>query len=389
MLVIKLFADPLQADRIQVEVSRQIDQQNTHIATYIAQGSITTAASHYSSYNLLLNDSFDEETVRLFGRYGIIQLISHQGSTSAPDDIFLSGGQAPDQDLPPNVLRLETEDHRQLLFLVRKIANLRAEVLVQPSFNQHPVMPPSSDSLVSRHLHKLLTVATASLSPFVALASANAQCKTPTNGQNGSASGAGYSAVNQTYIQNQEGGISPGGTSPNGTGYGATYYGLDLGMTSANSLANTFHLPQSTINFFSPLIGKTGSAAVQAYNSNPAFANPPAAIQQQVYANVYPAYFAAAAASFNQLAANKGINFQFSNMPMQWQTVTASMYFQAGPPTASTSSKFMQTQFASQIVNGQYSAAYQNLQNFQSPNVYQNQRAAANAQYLSNDGCTN
>jgi len=69
--------------------------------------------------------------------------------------------------------------------------------------------------------------------------------------------------------------------------------------------------------------------------------------------------------------------------------VTASMYFQAGPPTASTSSKFMQTQFASQIVNGQYSAAYQNLQNFQSPNVYQNQRAAANAQYLSNDGCTN
>jgi hypothetical protein len=390
MLSLRLTPCPDESQKITISVYRSMDdEKEVKCGEYEATGSIGGDHTYFDRCELVLNDSFDDESVSLFGRYGILRLLP---LNQAPDDyagsVFVSGGKDSVAD-EPNWLRLSRDDHRHLMFLVRRVPEIRA-FITDAHFTRrgcHDVT--KSEGNVARHLTRLLQVSTAA-SPFMVLATAGAQCKTPTGGQTGSVSGNGYSAINQTLVQNQEGGISPGGTSPNGTGYGVTYYGLDLSFQSKTSLANTFQLPQSAINFFSPLLGKTGASAQQAFNSSPTYANPPSTIQQQVYSNVYPVYFAAAAASFNQLAASKNLTtFQFSNMPMQWQTVVASMYFQAASPTPSINQKFMQTQFASQIVNGQYSTAYTNLTNFQSPNVYQNQRAAANAQYLKADGCTN
>lgn len=389
MLKLTLAPLPCESRKVRLAVYRDIDGQEIKCGDYEGTGDIVCEHTYFDRCELVLNDSFDDQSVSLFGRYGILRLLPlNQDAEIYAGNLFISGGASfPTEE--SNWLQLSQDDHRHLMFLVRRDSEVRAFTIdsdvTRPA--SHDIT--KSGGAIAQHLTRLLRAA-AAVSPFIALSRAGAQCTAPTNGQNGSASGNGYSAIDQSRIQNQEGGISPGGTSPNGAGYGVTYYGLDLSGNSKSSLANTFHMSQSLINWLSPLLGKTGISAEQAYYANSMYANPPASLQQQVYSNVYPVYFAAAAASFNQLAQNKGITtYQFSNMPMQWQTVVASMYFQAAGPTPSTSQKFMKTQFASQIVNGQYSTAYTNLTNFGSPNVYQNERASSNANWLADQGCTN
>jgi hypothetical protein len=223
-------------------------------------------------------------------------------------------------------------------------------------------------------------------SPFILQSTAAAQCTGPTNTPYGSVSGSNYSGINGSFIANQEG-RSLTGNIPAGGSAGVTFSGLDLGQQSAGTLAN-FGFSQSFINKYSPFIGLTGTAAQSAWNNNPSLQTISSSEQSQIYNNVYTAYYSAAATSFNEKAAQEGISFQFSQMPAQWQTVVASMYFQAAPATANPNSKFMNTQFASQIINGQYSAALANLQNFGSPSAAQNIRAQQNANYINGTNCS-
>jgi hypothetical protein len=379
MLLLTITRDPQSESRsaFLLAVSRETKGETFSVASYKALGQVRETAE-YAEHRVILNDSFQSEDVEEFGRYGIVEL---RGEPER-EPLYIAGGKPEGADAPetPGLLRLSREDHRHLLFLLRSDDSLLARVEAG-----EPVEGGTTAPLLAR-LAQIAAVAGTAAAPFAFASQAAAQCEAPTGGQNGSASGAGYTGIDSKLIQTQEGGTLTGNV-PTGSS-GVTFFGLDLGMQSASTLTNKYGLSPSLVQQFSPFLGKIGPAAVSAFNANPNNQTITTAQQQQIYNQVYPVYYAAAAASFNMLAQQKGLNFQFSQMNVQWQSVVASMYFQGAGPSPGLGSKFMQTNFASQIVNQQWSAATANLKNFNGPSSAQNNRALSNYNYLQKHNCT-
>lgn len=383
MLLLRIRQNAHDASACTIEVSKRSEGAVSPIRTYIAEGLLPAADGFYFQHRVILNDVFEAEDVSRFGRYGIIEF-SSQRPERLPA-IYISGGrQEGSQAAESRLLRLSREDHRHLLFVLRSQDFVSLEVVSAPA--ELPEAEAARSTLWMRLL-QIVGTATIAGSPFYSASSAAAQCSNPSGGQNGSVSGAGYSGINQPTIQNQEGGV---GIPSSGSGY--TLYGLDLGQTTVSALQNTFNLSPALIKAVSPVVGQVGATAQSTLNNNPSIqayvSQNAASVQQQIYQKVYPVYFAAAAASFNQLAQSKGLSFTFDSMNVQWQTVVASMYFQGAGPTPGINGKFMNTQFASQIVNQQWSAAMTNLSAFNGPSAAQNTRARANWSYLNNNKCT-
>jgi len=373
------------------DIYRENEEGLIFVRSYPAQGIVSGHDNLIlDNRRVVLNDTFNVDDVNAFGRYGIIELSSSDGSSH----VYITGGKEqgePEGERAVNLLRLSKDDHRHLVFILRRDDQLRAEVDSSPAaLEAVPAQASAAEASAASRLYTRLSQIVASSvvvgSPFILQSTAAAQCTGPTNSPYGSVSGSNYSGVNGSFIANQEG-RSLTGNIPAGGSAGVTFNGLDLGQQSTGTLAG-FGFSQSFINKYSAFIGLTGAQALSAWNANPSLHTVTSSDQAQIYNNVYPAYYSAAAASFNARAAQEGISFQFSQMPAQWQTVVASMYFQAAPATANPNSKFMNTQFASQIINQQYSAALANLQNFGSPSSAQNIRAQQGANYINGQNCS-
>jgi hypothetical protein len=368
----------------QCDLYRKSDEGLIFIRSYIAEGIVPGDNLAFDQHRVILNDSFNIDDVDAFGRYGIIEL----SSSHSPHCIYLTGGKGQAvlaDESAAGLLRLNKDDHRHLVFLLRRDDGLYAEIDAEDNPGIAVQAASATASLLRTRLSQIVATSVVAGSPFILQSTAAAQCAPPPNTPNGSVSGSNYSGINGSYIANQEG-RSLTGNIPAGGSSGVTFNGLDLGQQSAQSLQH-LGLSQSFINQYSAFIGLTGSRATSAWNANPGLHTITASQQSDIYAQVYPVYYSAAATSFNEKAAQAGVAFQFSQMTPQWQTVVASMYFQAAPSTPGTGSKFMNTQFASQIINQQFSAAMQNLQNFGSPSAAQNIRALQNYNYLNGQNC--
>ena len=390
MILIRFKGNPDSHETL-CDIYRENEEGLIFVRSYPAQGVVRGCDNiPLDNRRVVLNDTFDIDDVNAFGRYGIIELSSGDGTRQ----VYITGGKEQgeaESERAVNLLRLSKDDHRHLVFLLRRDDQLRAEVdspaeSLQSGQAQADVAQAPSESRLYARLSQIVASSVVVGSPFILQSTAAAQCTGPTNTPYGSVSGSGYSGINGSFIFNQEG-RSLTGNIPAGGSAGVTYNGLDLGQQSSGTLAG-LGFSQSFINKYSAFIGLTGAQALSAWNANPSLHTITSADQTQIYNNVYPAYYSAAAASFNAKAAQQGISFQFSQMPAQWQTVVASMYFQAAPATANPNSKFMNTQFASQIINQQYSAALANLQNFGSPSAAQNIRAQQGANYINGQNCS-
>jgi hypothetical protein len=368
-----------------LEVFRESENAVSHIATYSAEGCVPGIERCLTHHRIILNDTFNLEDVALFGRYGILEFSSGEQEHAVTREIlYISGGKREEVETSGRpLLRLSKDDHRHLMFLLRS----NSQVIVE--LNGGDTGLPAVEDInhdearVWQRLSQIAAQTVAVASPFFFSSVAAAQCSVPSAGQNGSVTGANYTGIEGNVIQHQEGGVAKPTTST-----GLTLFGLDLGAQNMSSLQNTFQLPDSMVQQLAPYVGLKGVSATAALNNHPLNTDNLSSMQQTIYANVYPVYFSAAAASFNMLAQSKGSNFTFAQMNVQWQTVFASMYFQAAPPNATINDKFMRTQFASQMVNQQWSAALQNLSNFQSPSSPQNIRALDNYKFLTKTGCT-
>lgn len=375
-----------------LEVTRHLAGASSLVANYSAVGFIPVSGA-FGSHRVILNDTFDRDDVRLFGRHGIIELshVSPEGVSSdniAP--LYISGGREEASMTPvSSLLRLSREDHRQLIFLLRSDPDLAATVSPDSEFIDES---PSSTSSHAGRFSQIVGKAAAIGSPFVFTSVVAAQCHQPNDGGT-YASGNTYTGIDSSHIQQQEGGNTVGTVPTNSSG--VTTSGMDWGQHTASDARN-LGISQSTINQFSPflakgpgqpLIGQSARNVMAQYPSTQFTLSAPQ--QQQIYASVYPKYYSAAGASFNSKAAAQGINFQFSQLNVQWQTAFASMFFQAagGNPSGSGGSRFMNTQFASQVIAQNWSGAMANLKSYQSTSA-ENNRALSNYNYLQKAGCT-
>lgn len=390
MLSLRIIRNSITEAACRIEIHRSVGDSCSQIGSYLAEGGGLQVSTQFDKHRIILNDSLEREDVKLFGRYGIIELA---GSADGAPRLYISGGKEAELRLAaPELIRLSREDHRHLLFLLANDEDLTAEFVCEESNGRPEAQSETAEtSPILNRLWRIVTGGAVAGSPFVFTAVAAAQCKQPGDGGN-YATGNGYNGINSQEIQNQEGNNLVGVVPSNNSG--VTTSGFDWGWHTYSECIN-LGIDQATCDQFEPFMASGPGDPTLGQDARDAMADAQqsqytlsTAQQQTIYNNVYPKYYSAAASSMNAKAASMGVNFQFSQLNVQWQTVMASMYFQAagGNPSGSGGSRFMNTNLVSQVINGQLSAAMQNLSNYQSTTA-ENNRAKRNFDYLNNTNC--
>lgn len=393
MLLLRIVSDQCRPDHLLLSVLDTNTTPSLSLFSASAKGTIACLPDllrQSSSVRILLSPDWKVTDVQLFGRYGIIELIGHRSDESpgSNDDasLYIIGVTGSSVDwTADNLIRVSNSDHRTLVALLGHEKELTIEYMSRDLALSIPNLPQISkysdnESARARLVHWATTIPLAA-TPFLIPNAAEAQCASPSSGNYDS--GTNYSGVDFDHIiDSDEGGNATAGYVPSSTSGVTIAGGLDLGVNDAADLSAD-GVPQNLIDQFQPFLapgsGQTlvGADATAALNANPAAAQITEAQANQINQAVYNTYSNQVAVAFN----NASPNMMFTDLNVQWQTVIVSMYYQA--------KSIVNTQFFSQVANGQWSAAIANLQNFGGPSSAQNNRAKKNADYLTNSGCTN
>ena len=374
MLLIRISALPGSSGRSTIEAN---DEDVTLTITAEGRPSDSHYGGVFRSHRILLSPDMRPEDSLLFGRHGLLEL--SQDSASSPC-LYITGGKSAEQNKSlDGMLRVSAADHRTLIRMVAQHDRIQAEVLSTAV----PYTPaPQANSDDAQPLHRLrayLSAASLVAAPFLLPRASEAQCVSPGSGNYDS--GSNYSGVDFSHITVDEGGSALNGYVPTNSSGVTIAGGLDLGVHTASDLSN-IGLSQSLITQFQPFLATgpgqytTGAAARAALQANPGAATIDAPTAASINQTVYNYYTTNVATAFN----NASPNMMFTDLNVQWQTVISSMYLQ--------SQNIPNTQFFTQVANGQWSAALANLQNFGGPSSAQNNRAKREADYLNNSGCT-
>lgn len=194
-------------------------------------------------------------------------------------------------------------------------------------------------------------------------------------------SGTNYSSVDKSVIAQHEGGdlataytLSPTKWPNAGVTVGI---GVDLGQQSAQGLRN-MGVSQTLVDKLSPYLGLTGTSAQSYLNAHPLTLTSDE--DSQLNNSVLNGYFNAVGAKFDDAAPN----FNLSDLPWQAQTVLADLWYNMGDLSSKAPNLW------SQMANGDWTGAYNNLMNFTNRDDVLKNRAQADAALLKQamDACT-
>jgi Bacterial toxin homologue of phage lysozyme, C-term len=385
MLLLRIASNSHQPGRSLISVFLADKDEKSPLLTFWAEGEIRreeSAPRTFTYHRFILSPDFDVIDTQTFGRYGILEICNAPLFGTSPEDadgcLYISGGKQADANSAlGSMVRLSQKDHRALVKLVRRYNKLKCELVIGDELfgiETHPVLIRSDSSSALNRLLRYAPTFPLAATPFLIPHMAEAQCASPSSGDYDS--GTNYSGVDFDYVQTQES-VETFAYVPTSNSGATIAGGLDLGQQSADSLT-AMGVSSNLVEQFTPFYGLTGQAAQNAINNNTAAAGVTDAEATQIDDAVYNSYATAAATAFD----NASPDMTFTDLNVQWQTVIMSMYFQGG-------AGITRTNFWNQVTNGQWAAAIANLENFGGPSTAQNNRAARNANYLNQTGCTN
>ncbi len=307
----------------------------------------------------------DIRSVQRFGRFGIAVLTPAGGDAALADaagrfEIWVHGG-PPSRDCAlratNGALRLANSDQRRLM---RALADLRAGVSAECKESANGEAAAAINAAGEEDYGDPPRLGTwfdaGSAKPFTAPPSVHADSRVYLGEYS---SGLYFSDVDTDVIANNEGGTQLSGYVPANDGVpignsGVTICaGFDLGQQTVAGL-NEMGIPADIVTTFTPYLGLQGTDAQDFLAANPLTLT--ADQCDAVNETAFSSYSNDAGQSF-ELQSQVG---SFSDLPWQAQTVIADLTYAWGDLAS------FAPNFWSQVTNGDWQAAYDNLLNFSS-----------------------